>query len=167
MHPDFFHYSFLDGRVIGSENPSALGRLRETLDYFVGERGARALIALTEDCMDYGVPALAQYHVPIRGVPTREQVERAHGAIRRHLEQGDVVWVHCQQGVDRTGSVIGCYLVWLGQPAENVIAALFRMFPEHRRAPFWVDMWQPYMELIRSFERPARDAGATPARPQQ
>jgi len=157
---DFYHYSFLNGCLIGSEHPASLGWPKQVVEHFVAARGVRALITLTEEFQSYGVPGLQQHHVPIAGTPTRQEVEPAVALIREHLSRDERVWVHCQHGIDRTGCVIGCYLASAGQPPERVVTELFERFPERRRHPLYVELWRPYAELIRSFWRPPV---ATPA----
>lgn len=61
------------------------------------------------------------------GLPTEEQMKSTLDAIDEEIRQGRVVYVHCQAGIGRTGTVVGCYLVRNGlQGAEalNTIARL-------------------------------------------
>lgn len=158
LYDDFFYYALLDGRLIGSEHPGALGHPRGIAAYFVAEHGVRALITLTEDFLDYGIPDLAQYHVPILRQAMRAQVERAVGLIGDHLAKDEAVWVHCMHGLDRTGCVLGCYLASMGQAPEQVIAGLLDRFPPRRREGPYVELWQRYADIIRSFVPPAPPA---------
>jgi atypical dual specificity phosphatase len=162
----FFHYSFLGGRLMGSEHPAVLGRPRPLVEHFVRERGVRTLLTLTVPFVDYRVAGLVQHHVPIVGVPTPEAAARAVACIAEGLAAGGAVWVHCQQGLDRTGCVLGCYLVSAGEPPEQVIAEVLARFPERRRHPAFLQLWEPYAVVIRSFAGLQRRAlrGSIPGR---
>jgi len=155
----FYHYDFLDGRLMGSEHPCSLGRPKQLIEHFLRTQGVRALITLTTDFIDYGVPELRQYHVPIANMPSRGQVRQAVTLIHQRLAQNEGVWVHCQQGIDRTGCVIGCYLTATGSDPGRVIAELLQKFPERRRTPRMVELWQPYADMIRSFWAPRGSGG--------
>jgi protein-tyrosine phosphatase len=61
-------------------------------------------------------------------------------AIDEHLQQGDVVYVHCWGGVGRTGVVIGCWLArhgYQGMAALDRLRELWRQCPKsaHRVSP--------------------------------
>ena len=83
-------------------------------------------------------------------VPSRLEVERALSLI---ASRAFPVWIHCRQGLDRTGAVIGSYLVSRGADPERVIGELLDLFPARRRTPAFLDLWAPYSRLIRSFGR--------------
>ena len=136
------HFNFFDmvfGRRINFKHPL--------------QHGVRALVTLCEDFLDYGVPGLAQYHVPILRRPMRGQVERTLGIIGDHLAAGEAVWVHCMHGLDRTGCVIGSYLASSGQPPDEVLAGLLDRFPARRRQAPYIEAWRPYADIIRSFRQ--------------
>src|SRR5437588_23057 len=130
----FYHYCFLNGTLIGSEHPDSVGRPGVIVDHFVRDRNVRTLITLTPACRKLEIPGLRHSHLPIKGMPSRGEVEAAVGLVREGLHRG-AVWVHCQQGIDRTGCVIGCFRVSAGESAEVVIGDLYRAFPERRRQP--------------------------------
>ena len=44
--------------------------------------------------------------------------------LERELEAGSTVYVHCQGGIGRTGTLLGCLLVQRGQSPEEALAAL-------------------------------------------
>ncbi len=65
-------------------------------------------------------------------------VRKVTDAVRREMDSGEGVVIHCVGGIGRTGTVIGCILRDLGFPAEEVVAYLdkinrargFRGWPE-------------------------------------
>ena len=147
----FYHYTFLDGRLVGTEHPDLPGRPVQIAERLVRELGVRTRITLTPLCRQFGIPGLAEHHVPMGDRPTRADVARAVELVRTSLAGGGAVWVHCQHGIDRTGCVIGSYLAAAGRPPEAVVAELFGRFPERRRHPRMVELWRPYADMIRSF----------------
>ena len=153
MSSDFFHNTFLDGRLIGSEAPGALGSPELRVRSMMAGRTPLTLLTLTPRTRAYALAGLTQFHVPLEGLPTRDQVAEAVQIVRERLALGDCVWVHCQHGWDRTGVVIGGYLVQSGEEADQVIAMLMDRFPPARRHPRMRELWRPYEELIRSFAR--------------
>lgn len=159
MPDGFFHYSFLDGRLIGSEYPGAVGPALVQITRMMAGRGSTALLTLTPRFARYPVPGLVQYHLPLPSPPSHSQVADAVEVVRGHLAAGDRVWVHCQHGLDRTGCVIGAYLCQSGVGADEVIAMLLARFPPRRRHPRMLEFWRPFEELIRSFGDPGGVSG--------
>jgi hypothetical protein len=158
--PDgFFCYEILDGRVIGSEDPTLCGRPRQVVQDLVARHGVRAAITLTEQMNAWRNPDLVQYHVPMVGVPERQALVQAVARIVEHLDRGQRVWVHCRRGLDRTGCVLGCLLVSTGiEPAQAVerVTSHFPPMWQHARRAGW---WDAYVDRIRAFaaERQWRD----------
>jgi hypothetical protein len=151
MSQDFFYYTFLDGRLIGSEHPAATGEPSQVIRRMMAQCRASVLITLTPLFRDYKVAGLLQHHLPLSEIPSREQVVDAVKLVRQQLNEGQVVWVHCQQGIDRTGCVIGAYLVAAGQAPTSVLAELFQRFPSARRQTRMAELWAPFRELVCSF----------------
>jgi atypical dual specificity phosphatase len=84
--------------------------------------GIRGVVCLTE-----GAPAQAEgvefVHVPVRDftAPSPDDIERAVEAIARFRSSGRPVLVHCGAGYGRTGTILACYLISLGEDAEAAI----------------------------------------------
>ena len=109
------------------------------------------MLTLTPGFEIYDIPGLTQHHIPMGDLPTRAEVKQAIDIIAAHLAQSDRVWVHCQKGLDRTGCVIGAYLVSSGIAPDRAVALLLERFPPVRRHPRMIQLWRPFEQLIRSF----------------
>ena len=148
----FFHYTFLNQALLGSEHPAVFGRATPIIEHFVKSLGVRAILTLTPGFQDFRFPGLVQHHVPIRDMPSRKQVAEAVEIVGAHLRLAEPMWVHCQHGLDRTGCVIGSYAS-IGQSPDEVVAELYGKFPERRRTALMIKLWKPYKEMIRSFAK--------------
>ncbi len=88
--------------------------------------GVRALLSLSEEPLD--IDLLNRYgfqmkHLPVTDftAPTLSQIERAIDSIDGFFAQGLPVAVHCRAGLGRTGTILACYLVSQGSPAQLAI----------------------------------------------
>jgi protein-tyrosine phosphatase len=158
-------YWVLPDRLLAGEYPGAL-------DSVQARAKVRALLAagishfidLTEEGeLDPYAPlcaALEGGHVlhqrfPIRDldIPTVAQMRQTLDAIDAALAAGGAVYVHCWGGIGRTGTVVGCWLIEQGTPAQTAIDAIERLrrgIPdEWRRSPEthaqrnFVRAWRP------------------------
>ena len=62
--------------------------------------------------------------LPIKDLstPTERHMTRILNQIDLRIKHGKPVYVHCLGGIGRTGTVVGCYLVWHGQATgKNVL----------------------------------------------
>jgi len=96
--------------------------------------GIRALINLTEEPLPgeflRKVGILAE-HIPVVDftAPTLKQVEHALAMINFYMRRSMPVAVHCIAGLDRTGTVLACYLVGDGKSADEAITIIRRWRP--------------------------------------
>ncbi|MGD9387999.1 MAG: hypothetical protein PVI87_07205 [Gammaproteobacteria bacterium] len=112
-------------------------------------------------CSDRGI--IAEYvnlPLPAEGVPEHaETVTDILGVIRDGLGRGARVYVHCSDGVQRTGMVMGCWLVERGlDPAESLEelarrfmamskSEMFRGTPTNASQLEWVENWEPQLDM--------------------
>jgi hypothetical protein len=159
MAGEFFHYAFLQGRLIGSEHPDAHGRPSACVDRVLAGRTPATLLTLTRlPLADLRISGVSQRHIPIGDSPTRDQIAEAVRIVAERLDAGNSVWVHCQRGIDRTACVIGSYLVSTGTAADKVIAELFDRFPPSFASPRMRELWETNAQIIRSFAVAKRGA---------
>ena len=100
--------------------------------------------------------------VPLRAdaVPDHaEDVVYVLSEIQFTLESGERVYVHCGDGVGRTGMVMGCWLVERGFDPGGALDELARRFAAMNKASSyhytptsalqaeWVEAWQPVLDL--------------------
>lgn len=59
---------------------------------------------------------LERFPIRDRSIPTEIEMKAILQSIRREMDAGGMVYVHCLGGIGRTGTVIGCYFVEQGHP---------------------------------------------------
>lgn len=100
--------------------------------------------------------------------PLREEVlpDRAEDVayilqdIKSAIDGGRRVYVHCSEGVGRTGLVVGCWLVERGFDPEDALDELARRFAAMNKAKYcrmtptsglqaeWVENWHPRLGQV-------------------
>ena len=111
MLDGFFHYSFVDGRLMGSEHPDARGNARERILSVLPAPRTAALLTLTRQPLpNYNIVGLTQHHLPMGDVPTRPQIAEAVKLVESHLVEGDRVWVIVRK--ESTGRAAWSVLAW-------------------------------------------------------
>lgn len=117
--------------------------------------------ALEKICRDRGMNA-EYLPLPLRadGVPAyAADIVHILRAIQSGLASGERVYVHCSDGVGRTGMIVGCWLVEQGFDPDDALDQLARRFAtmgkarDYRSTPSsapqaeWVENWVPLLNL--------------------
>jgi protein-tyrosine phosphatase len=98
-----------------------------------------------------GRASVSRFEIPDFGIPTVEAMTAILDHIDRRLAAGLGVYVHCQAGVGRTGTVVGCWLI-RHQLAEsdNVFSVIKKRREGNQETP---DHASPETEAQRQFVR--------------
>ena len=93
--------------------------------------GVGALVSLTEEAARPLPPGLRYLHLPVPDmtVPSPRQIDRFLEFVDAAEEDGLAVAVHCRAGLGRTGTMLACYLVSRGRPAEEALEQVRRQRP--------------------------------------
>lgn len=149
---DFFCYTFLNNKLIGSENPSVFGSPLDKAKEFCNHYDIKHMITLTQDYNEFKIDGLSRYHVPMLAIPPKQDIVRLFSIIDQALAKDEAIWVHCTKGIDRTGCVIGAYLVHKGHDPENVIKELLLNFKKRLSNPKLEMILKDNIAFIRSFK---------------
>lgn len=120
----------------------------------LAERGIGAVVSLTRRAPpgDPEAAGLETWHAPIPdfGTPTDTDLRRTLRYIKRQIEAGRAVVVHCQAGQGRTGLVLAAYLVYDGLDAEEAIERVRTLRPGSIET-------REQLELVRRLGRAQRE----------
>jgi len=95
--------------------------------------GIKAVLSLTwrSPFRNSAPDGIVHLHLPFADMaaPGEEQLDRAVAFIQENVDAGRPTLVHCVAGLGRTGTVLGCYLVTRGVPAEEAIVRVRAIRP--------------------------------------
>ncbi|OPZ12568.1 MAG: hypothetical protein BWZ10_02079 [candidate division BRC1 bacterium ADurb.BinA364] len=147
------NFGFLiEGKLAGSARPGYGSSLRDNL-MWLHEQGIRAVLSLTIDpipASELSEAGLQGLHLPVRdfAAPSPEQIRQAVEFIRRNIETGNPVLVHCGSGYGRTGSILACYLASNGNTAKQAISSVRSKRPGSIETPEQEEAIRAYARAI-------------------
>ena len=94
---------------------------------------------------------LSEVHLPVRDftAPTQEQIGQAVAALKEAVGAGRTVAVHCGAGLGRTGTILACYLVRTGVPADDAIRHIRALRPGSVETADQLDAVHTYARRLR------------------
>lgn len=132
-------YWVIPGRFLAGESPGRFEEelTRKRIDSLL-EAGINLFIDLTgpneatpysgilhEQAAVYEIHAQhRRFSIQDFGLPTPDQMNAILNAIDEGLQAGRNIYLHCQGGIGRTGTTVGCYLVRRGKSGEEALQQL-------------------------------------------
>lgn len=115
----------LPGRLAGMGKPGLMGDIDQDLTA-IATAGISHLVSLTKELFPGNT--LRPYGISGRHFPITDMSVPAIGTtaslcrdIKRQMENGNGVALHCHAGLGRTGTILASVLVWLGRSPEDAV----------------------------------------------
>lgn len=120
-----FAVSAYNGKLAGMARPGLFQSLQDDVDMLL-ENNVRCIITLTDDewiddCERKDLFAYKHYAIGNFEAPSMEQISDFCECVDEHLKNGRNVVCHCFMGVGRTGTMLACYRVHLGEEPQTAI----------------------------------------------
>ena len=156
-------YWVVPGRLLAGEyprnldEPSSMEKLARLTD-----AGVSTFIDLTEEGEGrkpyahlLNGPSHERFAIRDQRVPATDELTKAAlDAIDRHLEAGETVYVHCWDGVGRTGTIIGSWLSRHYEPGQAALDRLRELWKDNPKSG-----WRPRSPENGEQERYVREWG--------
>lgn len=129
-----YNFSFvIPGKLAGMARPVSGENLESEL-LMLKRQGIDAIVSLTQEPLNVTVVhrhKMDYLHLPLADftAPTPPQIERFVAFVRRQNDERHAVAVHCGAGMGRTGTMLACYLVYIGESAEEAISSVRAIRP--------------------------------------
>lgn len=151
MTYDFFCYSLLKNKPVGSESPRNHANPSKLVPSLEDRYGIDSVVVLEERCNGSTYRGLDVFHCPLSSnrPPSVFEIQPIVSEILELIQKDKKVWIHCSKGIDRTGCVCGSVLGFEYGDADKAIDEMNGYFPESRQNKMMRDLWEPYAKVIR------------------
>ncbi len=149
-----YNFSFvIPGKLAGMGLPGMVSPLEGELMQ-LRRLGIAAIVTLNERPLDQTMVKSLGFDylfLPLADftTPTPGQIDEFVAYVRERNGEGKAVCVHCSAGMGRTGTMLACYLVALGESAAEALESVRRIRPGSVETP-------EQERCIHDFERRAR-----------
>jgi len=133
-------YWVVPGRILAGEYPATsysperarqriAALLQDGFNSFVDLTSPAEIVSyeplLQQESAEYGLQAHYQrFPIGDYGLPSPEQMQIILDHLDQAYRQGRKTYLHCQGGIGRTGTVVGCYLVRQGLSGQQALDQL-------------------------------------------
>lgn len=151
MLSDFFHYSLLDGILIGSESPMNHGKPIEVTGEVISRFSIKTVFVLEErlpGIFDHDVE-VRHYPLSSKRPPTFDEVNPLANEVLSQHQRKKSCWIFCNRGCDRTGCVLASSLALFWNDPEKAKKAVYEKLPTVRQSEEMRSLWRPYAEIVR------------------
>lgn len=136
--PDRFSF-VIPHQLAGMACPGTWQSLEQDLRALKRE-SITAIVSLTEQGLNEGALRKAGFtslHLPVMDFspPRPAQIDKFVAFTANEIKQGGAVAVHCTAGIGRTGTMLACYLVSLGESALEAIESVRMIRPGSIETP--------------------------------
>lgn len=147
----FFHYSFENKFLVECESLWQKNNPEKCLSQLKQKYKIKHLLTLTIKFIPCHDTKIEHHHIPIQMIPNQEQADKAILIIANALSKKQPIAVHCTQGIDRTGCIIGCYLVQQGYNPDEIIDQLVQNVSRKLKRDNLRKILEPSYELLYEF----------------
>lgn len=146
-------YWILPGQILGGEYPVisySPQRARQRLADFL-QQGFNSFVDLTspgetlpyedllrQEAAERGLEVCyRRFAIGDYGLPSREQMQAILNQLDHFRQTGRKTYLHCQGGIGRTGTVVGCYLVSQGLSGQQALDQLAEWWQSVPKSAFY------------------------------
>ncbi len=151
----YLNFSWLlEGALAGAEGPKSRRDLM-----FLKLNEITAIIRMEEQTISGEAVEMADLYEPVPDftAPRLDQIERMVRFIDEQIETWEhPIVVTCQAGLGRTGTILACYLVYVGYTPENAVKLVREQRPGSIQTGDQEDSITKFSEHLKAEERERR-----------